>query len=252
MWLLILLPIFVLGQKPPPVPPVDPEAMVQNVDNIRRLYGIATRIMEMSGAFMGQGSGAGSSSGAWDDLRPRAQSSGVRNFESDNSVTAGGDGQSEFSRFREDFGLLGGFLSTAPPTTTPRPFQSGIQGLLNTFFGSSVDDSEPLPTPPTPRPRQGNFFGSLLGAPPPQAQQRQSQSPSSLGQINLWELFGVTRRTTTTTPAPPPLQSLLNPQLASGSAQNLDAVFNALMRSNAQPERPQPSTNIFSQFFGRR
>ncbi|KAK5977097.1 hypothetical protein GCK32_018931 [Trichostrongylus colubriformis] len=91
---------------------------------------------------------------------------------------------------------------------------------------------------------------NVYGAPPPQAQQQQSSS-SNLGQINLWELFGVTRRTTTTTPAPAPLQSLLNP-MGGGSAQNLDAVFNALMRSNAQPERPQPSTNIFSQFFGRR
>ncbi|KAK6062325.1 hypothetical protein COOONC_00035 [Cooperia oncophora] len=63
---------------------------------------------------------------------------------------------------------------------------------------------------------------------------------------------GVTRRTTTTTPAPAPLERLLNPQLAGGNAQNIDAVFNALMRSGAQPERPQPSTNIFSQFFGRR
>ncbi|KAK6062326.1 hypothetical protein COOONC_00036 [Cooperia oncophora] len=134
MWFLLLLPIFVLGQKPPPV---DPNAMAQNVDNIRRLYGIATRIMEMGGAFMGQNSGTGSATAAWDDLRPRPQSSGVRNFESDNSVTAGGDGQSEFSRFREDFGLLG-FLSTAPPTTTPKPFQSGIQGLLNTFFGKNT------------------------------------------------------------------------------------------------------------------
>ncbi|KAK6033225.1 hypothetical protein OSTOST_00590, partial [Ostertagia ostertagi] len=116
--------------------------------------------------------------------------------------------------------------------------------------GSSVDDSEPLPTPPTPRPRQANFFGSLLGAPPPQAQQRQPSPSSNLGQIDLWELFGVTRRTTTTTPAPPPLQSLLNPQMGA-NAQNIDAVFNALMRSNAQPERPQPSTNLFSQFFGR-
>lgn len=253
MWLVaVLLPALVLGQKQPPL---DPTAMAQNVDNFRRLYGIAQRIMELSGSFMGQNGGG--SGGAFDGAMPAAfRSSGVRNFESDNMVTGGGDGGSEFGRLREDFGLLR-FLSTAPPTTTtPKPQPTGIQGLLNTFFGSSVDEAEALPPPPTPRPRPAqNLFG-LLGGPPPQ--QQQSQSSSNVGKINLWELFGVTQRPTTTTQAP--LQSLLNPQLAGGSAQNIDAVLNALMRGGgggggggAQQERSQPSSaNIFSQFFGRR
>ncbi|WKY15981.1 hypothetical protein Q1695_001005 [Nippostrongylus brasiliensis] len=243
MWILLLLPVLALGQEQQQL---DPTAVAQNVDNFRRLYGIATRIMELSGSFMGQQSRTGSG-GPWDELHPTFRSAaGSRTFEADNTVTGGSD-SSDHSRFREDLGFLR-FLTTQPPTTTPKPYQSGIQGLLNTFFGSSVNEGEALPPPPTPRPRPAANLFNFLGAPPPQQPQRQ-QGSSNLGQIDLWELFGVTRRTTTTTASP--LQSLLNPQIASSNTQNIDAVFNALMRSNAQPERSQPSPNVLSQFFGR-
>ncbi|KJH40414.1 hypothetical protein DICVIV_13630 [Dictyocaulus viviparus] len=222
MWCVLLFPLAVLAQNPLTQ---DSNRMAENVDNLRKLYGIATRIMELGGSFMGQNSGGtGSSSVA----------SGVRNFEADNTVTGGTEYNSELMNLQKNFGLLG--LPMQSSTVQPRP--AGIQGLLNTFFGSSVDETEPLPSPPTPRPRPANIFGLLGG---PLSQQRQQTPSSNIGQINLWELFGVTRPTTTTTQAP--IERILNPQIG---------ILNALMRGNAQPERSSQVGNpsLLSQFFG--
>uniref|UniRef100_A0A1I7XD12 Uncharacterized protein n=1 Tax=Heterorhabditis bacteriophora TaxID=37862 RepID=A0A1I7XD12_HETBA len=300
MWsLLFLLPIFVYSQPPPAN--MDPTLMAENVDNFRRLYGIATQIMELSGSFMNGQGGSGSSSHGTNsvlgEVRPRFQ--GVRSFESDNLVTSEG-GLAGMARMIGEYGGL--FAQASTPTTTTRP--SGIQSLLSTFLGSSVDEAEPLPPPPTPRTRQSNLLGLFSNSFAPSsatpmqnfpstkrnlfgffggfmptttspitttdmtpmhdifnifgggsALHQSTPSPSRLGQINLWELFGVTQRTTTTTQAP--LQALLNPT-ASGGAGEIDvtfiAVLNALMRSNARPARAEPASPVsfLSQLFGGR
>ncbi|CAB3399204.1 unnamed protein product [Caenorhabditis bovis] len=241
------------------------EAVVENAENFRKLYGIATRIMELSGNIMG---GGGNGGGGYEEVRPRFQ------------------------------GLFANanFIQQTTTTTTERP--TGFKAIIDSFLGSGSgggvgDDSENLPPPPTPRPRPrqnlfsllggapasesaskpqaSNIFGNLFGgmlpqtttttteATPvqkimnifvPQPERRESEQ-SSRGKINILELFGMAPRTTTTT-TQAPLQALFNPSKPySGGPEDLDGIMNALMRSNARPARQEPAS-LLSQFFGGR
>ncbi|EGT33195.1 hypothetical protein CAEBREN_02073 [Caenorhabditis brenneri] len=275
IYLLVLLPVLVLAQ--------NGEEAVENAENFRRLYGIASKIMELSGNIM-NGNGE-------QEIRPRFQ--GVRSFTEDNSILSGGSSsQNGANMMAQMFQQYGGMLANtkfvqATTTTTQAP--SGFKSILDTFLGTGsgsagggADEYENLPPPPTPRPRpRQNLFGQFLGggqaansslmptpaptttttteATPVQRimnlfvpQERpQPEQSSSRGKINFLEMFGLAKPTTTTTPTPP-LRALFAPDKPyTGTAEDFDGIMNALLRTNAKPARQEPSS-ILSQFFGGR
>ncbi|CAP34622.2 Protein CBG16726 [Caenorhabditis briggsae] len=254
IYLLALLPVLTLAQ--------NGEEAVENAENFRRLYGIASKIMELSGNIM-NGNG-----GSDQEIRPRFQ------------------------------GMLAN-AKFAQPTTTTTQAPSGFKSILDTFLGTGgssgsagggapADEYENLPPPPTPRPRpRQNLFGQMFGGgvgggqavdsrlmptPPPttttttteatpvqrimnlfvpQPERPQPEQSSSKGRINFLEMFGLAKPTTTTTAAPP-LRALFAPDKPySGTAEDFDGIMNALLRTNAKPARQEPSS-ILSQFFGGR
>ncbi|VDM54437.1 unnamed protein product [Angiostrongylus costaricensis] len=77
--------------------------------------------MELSGSF----------------VNSRSTASGMRSFESDNTVTGGTESNPELSPLRRNFGFLGMPALTSSTAPASQPRQGGIQGLLNTFFGRS-------------------------------------------------------------------------------------------------------------------
>ncbi|KAF1748335.1 hypothetical protein GCK72_024802 [Caenorhabditis remanei] len=226
IYLLALLPVFILAQ--------NGEEAVENAENFRRLYGIASKIMELSGNIM-NGNG-----GSEQEIRPRFQ--GVRSFTEDNSILSGGSSsQNGINTMAQMFQQYGGMLANAKfaqPTTTTTQAPSGFKSILDTFLGTGgssgsagggADEYENLPPPPTPRPRpRQNLFGQFLGGgggqtadsnPPPQ---QSSQAAAAGG--NLLSLFGLMPTpapTTTTTTEATPVQRIMSLFVP-------------------QPERPQP------------
>ncbi|CAL2050553.1 unnamed protein product [Caenorhabditis brenneri] len=209
IYLLVLLPVLVLAQ--------NGEEAVENAENFRRLYGIASKIMELSGNIM-NGNGE-------QEIRPRFQ--GVRSFTEDNSILSGGSSsQNGANMMAQMFQQYGGMLANtkfvqATTTTTQAP--SGFKSILDTFLGTGsgsagggADEYENLPPPPTPRPRpRQNLFGQFLGGgqaansnPSPQ-----QSSQAASGGNNLLSLFGLMPTpapTTTTTTEATPVQRIMN------------------------------------------
>ncbi|PAV92185.1 hypothetical protein WR25_06716 [Diploscapter pachys] len=146
-----------------------------------------------------------------------------------------------------------------PPPPTPRPRQTRL-------FGNLFGGSEPEQQTQAPPPRQSgtnilqSFFGGFMPTTTTTtetpirnlfnlfAPQTTTPSPSRLGQINLWRMFGL-ERTTTTTQAP--LEAFLNPRSRGGAAENIDAIMNALVQSRAKPVETQSGPSSFlSSFLG--
>ncbi|UMM42447.1 hypothetical protein L5515_018276 [Caenorhabditis briggsae] len=229
IYLLALLPVLTLAQ--------NGEEAVENAENFRRLYGIASKIMELSGNIM-NGNG-----GSDQEIRPRFQ--GVRSFTEDNSILSGGSSsQSGMNAMAQMFQQYGGMLANAKfaqPTTTTTQAPSGFKSILDTFLGTGgssgsagggapADEYENLPPPPTPRPRpRQNLFGQMFGGgvgggqavdsnPPP-------QQSSSSGGNNLLSLFGLM-------PTPPPTTTTTTTE-----ATPVQRIMNLFV---PQPERPQP------------
>ncbi|CAD6189350.1 unnamed protein product [Caenorhabditis auriculariae] len=207
-WSLILLPV-AFAQRP--------SEASENAESFRQLYGIATKIMEISGNIMGQ-NGAGNGGGYDGELRPRFQ--GVRSFNEDNSVTSGQSSSDRFASMARLFSEYGGMLTggvaptTTTTTTTTAPPPSGFQSLLNTFLGSSqpTADIDALPPPPTPRPRaRSNSLLNLFGDGSFGGGNANIQKPSEGGVGNIFgNFFGLMPTTTTTTTEAPPVQKIIN------------------------------------------
>ncbi|CAI2357452.1 unnamed protein product [Caenorhabditis sp. 36 PRJEB53466] len=215
MWiylLLALLPAIITAQQ-------NGEEVVENAENFRRLYGIATRLMELSGNIM---SANGGNEGQ--EIRPRFQ--GVRSFTEDNSILSGGGGggssQNGINTMAQMFQQYGGMLANAKfaqPTTTTTQAPTGFKSIIDSFLGTGgsaaggSDEFENLPPPPTPRPRQRqNLFGLFGGGQtdPERAPQPAAQPSGSGNILSLFGLMPTPAPTTTTTTEATPVQRIMN------------------------------------------
>ncbi|CCD71297.1 uncharacterized protein CELE_F46C8.8 [Caenorhabditis elegans] len=214
MWIsfLVLLPAVIVAQ--------NGEEAVENAENFRRLYGIASKIMELSGNIM-NGNG-----GSEQEIRPRFQ--GVRSFTEDNSILSGGGSSSQNGIMAQMLQQYGGMLANAKfaqPTTTTTQAPAGFKAIIDSFLGTGnsrsagggADEYENLPPPPTPRPRpRQNLFGQFLGggqaansnALP--SQQSSSQSAAGGNLLSLFGLMPTPAPTTTTTTEASPVQKIMN------------------------------------------
>ncbi|CAI5454827.1 unnamed protein product [Caenorhabditis angaria] len=215
--ILILLPAVVFSQSGS-----GGEEVVENAENFRRLYGIATKIMELSGNIMGNGGNGGGN--GYDEVRPRFQ--GVRSFTEDNSILSGGSqsgGINNMARMLKEYqGMFANanfVQQTTTTTTTERPndFKSILDSFLGTGNSGPITDSDTLPPPPTPKPRQrGSLFSSFLGGGNNggvSSSGNSAQAQTTNEAANLFgKFFGMMPRetTTTTTTEATPVQKIMN------------------------------------------